>query len=53
MIEQLQHYINKTGFSFSFSVKATALKQQISKFYPHIESYTNRLLDSGSLERLD
>jgi len=28
---------NKTGFSF-FVVKATALKQQISKFYQHIIS---------------
>jgi len=32
------NYLNKTGFSFSFSVKAAALKQQISKFYPHIIS---------------
>jgi len=27
--------MNKTGLSFSFFVKATALKQQMAKFYPH------------------
>jgi len=33
----LRYYKNKNWLQFLFIVKAAVLKQQISKFYPHIQ----------------